>query len=80
MKKLISIVLALMLIMSMTVTASAVTPTLKIPNVHQISNIKFDVKLDETTENAIENHVNKWFVEHPIKIDFSKINFKGIFG
>ena len=80
MKKLIYIVLALMLVMYMTVTAYAATPTFKIPSVPQISNIKFDVKLDEATENAIENHVDKWFVEHPIKIDFSKINFKGILG
>lgn len=77
MKKLIYIVLALMLVMSMTVTAYAATPTFKIPSVPQISNIKFDVKLDE---DVIENHVDKWFAEHPIKIDFSKINFKGILG
>lgn len=75
MKKIIVLALAVIMIMSMTVTASAVTPTFKIPNVPQISNIKFDVKLDETTENAIENHVSKWFAEHPIKIDFSKIKF-----
>ena len=77
MKKIIVLALAVIMIMSMTVTAYAVTPNFKIPNVPQISNIKFDVKLDE---DVIENHVDKWFAEHPIKIDFSKINFKGILG
>ena len=71
MRKFIAILLAVMLVAPMTVTAHAVTPKLNIPDVPQISNIKLDIKLDESMEKAIENYATKW-VE---KIDFSKIKF-----
>lgn len=71
MKKIIAILLALLLILSMAIPVAAVTPKLDIPKVPQISKIKFEVKLPETTEKAIENHAAEWVK----KIDFSKIKF-----
>lgn len=70
MKKIITIVLALMLIASMAVPAYAVTPTFQIPDMPEISKIKIEVKLDD---KVAENAVKAWLKEHPIKIDFSKI-------
>ena len=67
MKKIIAILLSLVLVLSIPVTAHAVTPTFQIPDVPQISNIKIDVKLPE---GVAENAVQKWFAEHPIKFDF----------
>ena len=69
MKKLICILLALLLIGTMTVTAHAATPTLQIPKVPQISKIKIEAKLDE---QVYENAVQKWFADHPIKLDISR--------
>ena len=74
MKKFFAILLAVMLVASMAVPAFAATPALKIPNVPQIS--KIEIKLGETTKNAIANHVNKWFAENPIKFDFEFTNIK----
>lgn len=68
MKKIIAILLTLVLVLSIPVTAHAVTPKLDIPKVPQISKIKFEVKLTETTEKAIENRAAEWVK----KIDFSK--------
>lgn len=69
MKKIIAILLALLLILSMAIPVAAVTPTLQVPDVPQISDIKIEVKLDE---QVYENAVQKWFAEHPIKFDFIK--------
>lgn len=74
MRKIIAILLAVMLVVAMAVPASACTPKLKIPKVPQISGIKFEVKLDENLEKAVDNHANKWVG----KIDFSKIDLSGI--
>ena len=74
MRKIFALILAVMIVMSMTVSASACTPKLKIPKVPQISGIKFEVKLDENLEKAVGNHANKWVG----KIDFSKIALSGI--
>ena len=73
MKKIIMLILAIMLVVSMTITAHATTPKLNIPNVPQISKIKIEVKLDENMEKAVENNVAEWIK----KIDFSKIKFSG---
>lgn len=75
MKKIIMLIAAIMLVASMTITAYAVTPTLNIHDMPEISNIKITVNLDKNLENAVENHVNNWFKDHPI--DFSKFKFKG---
>ena len=69
MKKIISIILALMLIMSMAIPAYAVTPTLKIPNI-KIPNISNSVEV-----KLPQSFWDNYFKENPIKIDFSKIKF-----
>ena len=46
MKKILAFIVAVMLIASMAIPAYAVTPTFKIPDVPQISNIKFNVKFE----------------------------------
>ena len=66
MKKIIPILLALLLILSMAIPAAAATPTLQIPKVPQISNIKISVQLDE---RVYENAVDKWLAEHPFKFN-----------
>jgi len=72
MKKLVAIILALMLIASMAIPAYAVTPTLNIPDVPQISNIKFDVDV-----KVSQGFWDRWFADHPVKFDFSNIKFGG---
>lgn len=74
MKKIIAILLALLLILSMAIPVAAVTPTLQVPDVPQISDIKIEVKVDE---QVYENAVQKWFKEHPIKFDFIKFPIWG---
>lgn len=67
MKKIISFLLALLLIMSMAIPTAAATPTLQIPDAPQISKIEIKVNLDE---KVYENAVEKWFAEHPFKFNF----------
>lgn len=67
MRKIFAILLAVMLIASMTVSAYAVTPPLNVPDLPEIPNISGSVKIDVTPA------VNKWLDEHPINIDYSKI-------
>lgn len=78
MRRIFALILAVMVIMSMVVTASACTPRLQIPKVPQISNIQLEPKLDadleEAVDNQVENHVSKWIC----KIDFSKLDFSRI--
>lgn len=78
MKRIVALLLAVMIVMSMAVTASACTPKLSIPKVPQISSIRLETKLDADLENAVdnevENHVSKWIC----KIDFSKLDFSRI--
>ena len=62
MKKIITILLAVMLMASMTVTAQAVTPRLNI-KVPQISSIKITPRIDYA------GVVSAWLAEHPIKIN-----------
>ena len=61
MKKFIAILMAVMLMASMTVTAQAVTPKLNI-KVPQISSIKITPKIDYS------GAVSSWLAEHPINI------------
>lgn len=77
MKKIVCMLVAVLVVVSMTVPVYAVTPTLNIPDVPQISNIKIEVKLDE---KIYENAVQKWFAEHPLNIDFSQIKLPIWFG
>ena len=73
MRKIIAFLLAVMLIASMAVTASAATPKLNIPKVPQISSFQF--KPNEALENAVEKHTADWVSKWVISIDFSKIKF-----
>lgn len=80
MKKLIMLTLILIVILHTTVTAYAVTPTLNIPDMPEISSVKITVNLDNDLENAVGNHVDNWLKNNPIdfsKFDFSKIKFMG---
>lgn len=70
MKKIIILVITIALAMSMAVTAYAVTPAMKIPSLPVIPNISDDVEVELS-----ESFWDKWFREHPIKIDWSAINW-----
>lgn len=61
MKKILAIILAVMLIASMVIPAYAVTPSFKVPEVPQISKIKFDIKIE-----LPDDYWSNWFKEHPI--------------
>lgn len=77
-RKLLVIIAVVLLVVAMALTVYAVTPTLNIPDVPNISNIKFDINLDETLNNGISNYISNWFKEHPLtfsKIDFSEFRF-----
>lgn len=78
MRKIFALILAVMLVMSMAISASAYTPKINIPKVPQISNIKFEIKLDENLEKAVENQVDNHVSNWVSKIDFSKIDFSKI--
>lgn len=70
MRKIFAILLAVMLMASMTVSTYAATPKLNI-DLPEIPNISGSVKVDVTPA------VNKWLDDHPFKIDFSKIKLWG---
>ena len=66
MKKIIVFALVLTMIISIAVTANAVTPVYKPPKLPEIkvdtSNIKVEVS---------DSFWDKWFAEHPVKISFT---------
>lgn len=68
MRKIIAFFLAVMLVMSMAVTASACTPKLKIPS------IKIP-KIEKVEVTLPQSFWDNYFVENPINIDFSKVKF-----
>ena len=70
MKKIIAILLALVLVMSMAAPVAAATPALQIPDIPQIFKIEIKVNLDE---QVYENAVQKWLSEHPIKLSVFRI-------
>ena len=70
MKKLITILLVLTLVICMTIPVYAITPTLQIPDMPEISKIQLDVNI-EIPDSIFDN----WFKKHPIVIDWSKIKF-----
>ena len=63
MKKILAILLAVLLIASMAVPAYAATPKMKVPDVPQVSRIKFDVKIELPGD-----FWSNWFKDHPINI------------
>jgi hypothetical protein len=73
MRKIFAFLLAIMIVMSLSISAYAVTPTLKIPSI-KIPDISdnIEVKLPQTTWD-------NYFKENPFRIDFSKIDLSGIF-
>lgn len=68
MKKILIFVLTVMVVASMAIPAYAVTPSLGVPDVPQISKIKFDVKIDLPDE-----FWSNWFKEHPLNLDLSGV-------
>lgn len=61
MKKLIAILLAVMLVVSMAIPAHAVTPNLEIPDMPEIPDIGDDIVID-----IPEDVFDDWFEEHPV--------------
>lgn len=74
MKRIITFMLAVMIIISMTFSVCAATPAIKIPNIPQISNINFNIKLDKTVETGINNYVKDWFTKNPISFELELDN------
>ena len=66
MKKVICTLVAIPLALSMSGTAYAFYPTLKIPTLPTVPEIKVEVKLPD-------NFWSNWFKDHPLEIDFSSI-------
>ena len=60
MRKFIALLLALMLVLSLAISAYAATPTIKIPHI-EIPDISGSVKVE-----LPQSFWNKWFAEHPI--------------
>lgn len=71
MRKFIALILAILIVMSMAISASAVTPPLRVPSI-KIPDISGSVKID--TKPAVD----AWFDEHPIRIDWMKFDFSKI--
>lgn len=73
MRKIFAFILAIMLVMSMAISAYAATPPIKIPS------IKIPDISDSVEVKLSDNFWNNYFKENPIRIDFSKINLPKIF-
>lgn len=71
MRKFIALILAVLIVMSMAVSAYAVTPPLRVPSI-KIPDISGSVQID--TKPAVD----AWFDQHPIRIDWTKFNFSMI--
>ena len=69
MKKILAILLAVLLIAGMAIPAFAVTPQMNVPDMPEVSKVKFDIKLDKNLDKAIESYVAEWVK----KIDSFKI-------
>lgn len=63
MKKFITFVIALAVVISMAVPAFAATPALKAPSIPNVSVPKISVKID-LPRSVFTN----WFAEHPVKL------------
>lgn len=60
MKKLIILLLALALVLSLTVPALAVTPKYEVPKVPNVSKVTFKIDLGNSFRNYWESHPIKW--------------------
>ena len=67
MKKILSLILALLLILSMAVPAYAVTPDLQTPSI-SIPDISDDVQKNLEEQYDFSHAVDNWLEEHPIEI------------
>lgn len=77
MKKLIIFTLTLMLIASLAIPAYAVTPSLKVPSItipDISSNVKDNISEEIEDSETADSFWDNWFKEHPIKIDWTKVN------
>jgi hypothetical protein len=63
MRKIFAILLAVMLIASLTISAYAITPKWEYKA----------VKLPEVKFTSVENIVSNWLKQNPIKIDFTNV-------
>ena len=79
MRRLITMLLAVMLIVSMAISAYAVTPEYHAPDIPDFSGIKFDIKFE-----LPDSIWDKWFEKHPVKFELPddfwgdiKFNFFG---
>lgn len=63
MKKILYTLLALLLIIGMAIPAYAVTPSLEVPDMPDVSKIKFDFKIE-----LPDDFWTRWFEEHPITV------------
>lgn len=66
MKKIIVFVLAIVLVIAMAVTASAVTPTYKPPKLPEIKVDTSSIKVEVS-----QSFWDKWFAEHPIVVSYT---------
>lgn len=73
-KKLLIGAMIIMGVASTSITTYAATPALKIPSI-KIPDISNSVKNNIELELS-DNFWDNWFKEHPLNIDFSKINIK----
>lgn len=56
MKKILALILAVLLIVAMAIPAYAVTPELGVPDVPQISDIEFDIKI-ELPDDVFDDYI-----------------------
>lgn len=65
MKKLVALIMVGVMVFGYVTPTYALTPKLSIPNIPKIPNISNSVKVEIS-----ESFWDKWFAEHPIKINF----------
>jgi hypothetical protein len=68
MKKIIAVIFAVAIAVSLAVPAFALTPKIEIPNVPEIPDIS-----DNVTIKLPDSFWSGWFKDHPIKIDLSHL-------
>ena len=66
MKKIIAIMLALVLVISMAIPVAAVPPKMQIPDLPEIPDVSGNVNVE-----LPQTFWDRWFAGHPIKFDFN---------
>ena len=73
MKKLIIFAITIALVLSISIPAFAATPKLSIPKIPSTPNISTTVQENVKNEGAVpQSFWDKYFAEHPIKINWGK--------